>query len=215
MNLTELEAGWLHSILVMWLFCWGKWCLLWWYRRWIHARNSCLICAIFIKIKPPQIEVELVKIILWWNRSWITYCPMPRFPLAHICLCPNVFRPNGRATKRRRPNGKLLLQSINIRAWSRKFLEICIEFGLIVLQFNVVSTAMQLFGVWFELVICIDTPVYEFKSADSSNTTKTNSNLLNFKRFASVFQTLWQSIVIEDFTECHFQCSLGLILRKS
>jgi len=58
-TLTELEIWSLQFILIMWFFWWGKWCILCWNRSWIHAKNSGLICVVFITMKPPQIEVVL------------------------------------------------------------------------------------------------------------------------------------------------------------
>jgi len=37
-----------------------------------------------MKMIPPQIEVGLMKIMPWWNRSWIEDCSMPRLPLAQM-----------------------------------------------------------------------------------------------------------------------------------
>jgi len=48
-------------------------------------------------MKPPQIEVWLMKIMHCWNKSWIDDCPMPR--------CPNAQSPNGRAPKWQSPKG--------------------------------------------------------------------------------------------------------------
>jgi len=35
-----------------------------------------------MKIMSPQIEVELMKMMFWWNASWIDDCPVPWFPRA-------------------------------------------------------------------------------------------------------------------------------------
>jgi len=50
-------------------------------------------------MNPPQLEVGLVKVILWWDRSCNAHCPIPRFPLS--CM-PAPKRP---APKQRRSNG--------------------------------------------------------------------------------------------------------------
>lgn len=51
-------------------------------RSYIHVRNSFLICVALMKAMPPQSEVGLMKIVLFWNRSWTDDCPTPRFSLA-------------------------------------------------------------------------------------------------------------------------------------
>jgi len=62
-------------------------------------------------MKPPQLEVGLVEIILWWNRSWNAQCTIPRFPLSRRPMPtpkrPALKRPCAQtaAPRRRRPNG--------------------------------------------------------------------------------------------------------------
>ena len=47
--------------------------------------------GLLIKMKPPQVEMGLIKIILWWNTSWNADCPMRRLPR------PKVLHQNGGA----------------------------------------------------------------------------------------------------------------------
>jgi len=91
-TLIELEAGCLWWILLAWLLCWWKWCLLWCNRSGICSKNVCLIrgVGLLIKMNPPRIEVGVVKIILWRIRNWIAHRPMPRFLLTQM---PTAKRP--------------------------------------------------------------------------------------------------------------------------
>jgi len=86
-SLTEIEAGSILGIRYTFMTYWWKYynlnwtsswmcamnfchmlikmMLVFWNWSWINAKNSCLICAVLIRMKPPQISVGSAIIILW------------------------------------------------------------------------------------------------------------------------------------------------------